>query len=148
MTADLVVTFALLVQVFATDAGIDPDYMACIVEHESRWDYAAIGSAGEIGLGQILPTTGAWFADRMGLASYDLHAPVDNLRITAWGLRDDRRHWSTHPLCEHLWIEPQHMGERRDDHGNHIPSGDALSWWQVSAGAMDHSVFPASSRVR
>lgn len=150
MTADLVVTFGLLVQLFATDAGISPEYMACIVEQESRWDYTATGLAGEIGLGQILPSTGAWFAGKMGLASYayDLRAPVDNLRITAWGLRYDRRHWSTRHRCEHLWVEPHDTDERRGDHGDDQSAGDAISWWQIQAGAVDHPVFSAAPRIR
>lgn len=55
----------------ATRHGVDPLLLAALVLHESGNDPAAVGAAGEIGLGQLMPATAAQYgvADRLDPAA-------------------------------------------------------------------------------
>lgn len=81
------------------------DYAHCLVTKESNWQVDAVGQAGEIGLAQIMPSTGVWFADMAGfeLDAERLRSPDMNLYLLGWGLsRGFEHHWSTHYLCKGL----------------------------------------------
>jgi hypothetical protein len=58
--------------------GIDPRLSLALVYRESKFDPEAIGDAGEIGLGQIRPTTGKL----MGYTEKDLRIPSKNIDAT------------------------------------------------------------------
>lgn len=60
---------------------IDARLIAAVITVESRWDAAAIGSYGEQGLMQILPSTGEWLARAMQLEQYDLGDPATNVEM-------------------------------------------------------------------
>jgi soluble lytic murein transglycosylase-like protein len=46
-----------------------------------------VGTSGEVGLVQILPTTGAWVARKLNLYDYDMRDPRTNLTLGATYLR-------------------------------------------------------------
>jgi len=79
--------------------GVDPALLACIVEAESGGDPNAVGAAGEIGLMQILPETGALLAEHAGMNEYDLRNPAQNLWLGAYGLARWPEWWTTYPQC-------------------------------------------------
>ena len=79
--------------------GVDPALLACIVEAESGGDPNAVGAAGEIGLMQILPETGALMAEHAGMNEYDLRNPAQNLWLGAYGLARWPQWWTTYPQC-------------------------------------------------
>lgn len=82
--ADLVpAEFRPLVVEAAAKHQVDPRLVAAVATVESKWDPAAVGQAGELGLMQILPSTGAWLARRAGLQEYDLADPRTNLDFGA-----------------------------------------------------------------
>jgi len=89
-----------VVREMAVSAGVSPRLSACIIEAESQWDVNHLGDAGEIGLMQILPSTGEWAASKLGMDTYDLYAPVDNLRIGLWILRYFPEFFHTMYLCD------------------------------------------------
>jgi len=62
--------------------GLDPNIFIKLIETESNFNPNARGAAGEIGLGQILPTTNVDPGYGVRPAS-DLLDPVDNLRFSA-----------------------------------------------------------------
>ncbi len=84
------------------------EYAACIIQHESGWDDEALGAHGEIGLAQIKPTTGRWFADMLGWSEgwqpeTQLWDPSTNLYLLAWGLANGYdAHWTTAAGCKEL----------------------------------------------
>lgn len=79
--------------------GIDPALLACIVEAESDGDPMALGAAGEVGLMQILPETGALLAEHAGMNEYDLRNPAQNLWLGAYGLARWPQWWTTYDGC-------------------------------------------------
>lgn len=62
---------------------LDPRLLAAVIQVESEWDAAALGSYGELGLMQILPSTGAFLAKLAHLDKYDLTDPATNLHLGA-----------------------------------------------------------------
>ena len=70
----------------AVRAGVDPLMLAAIAELESRWDPAARGTSGELGLMQIQPATARGVARAQGWplpADADLLQPRTNARLAA-----------------------------------------------------------------
>jgi len=64
----------------------DPMFLLAVIGNESSFDPSVIGSAGEIGLMQILPTTGEWICKKFELKWHGkntLKNPLDNIRIGA-----------------------------------------------------------------
>lgn len=66
---------------------IDPFLVAAIMKNESGFDKKAVSSAGAVGLMQIMPETGRWIAEQMGLenySDYDLYTTRTNIRMGCW----------------------------------------------------------------
>jgi soluble lytic murein transglycosylase-like protein len=68
---------------------LDPRLLASVawVETGGTWDPTMRGTAGEIGLMQVLPSTAAWIAQQRGEQLPDLADPAVNLDYGAWYLR-------------------------------------------------------------
>lgn len=78
--------YQMLVVTVAHRRHLDPRLIAAVITVETRWNPAAVGSHGELGLMQILPSTGAWLADQMGLTEYDLADPETSIELGAYYL--------------------------------------------------------------
>lgn len=77
---------------------MDPVFLMAVARHESRFNPAAIGSHGEIGLMQIKPTTAMMYLGHGKLANLSdqdvekvLRDPISNIRLGAAHLNDLRR---------------------------------------------------------
>lgn len=75
--------FRPLVVSAAKNHGIDPRLLAAIVTVETEWNPHAVGTQGELGLTQVLPSTGAWLASVAGLTEYNLADPATSLQLSA-----------------------------------------------------------------
>lgn len=62
-TAERVMAYAGLMMKYGMEQGVDPALIASVITVESSGIEGAVGSSGEVGLMQIMPTTGAWVAD-------------------------------------------------------------------------------------
>lgn len=78
--------FDVLVRSAAFEFGIDPRVLATTVYRESDCDAKALGSSGEIGLGQIHPTVWGSTLVEAGIIrrTKDLWLPITNLRASAY----------------------------------------------------------------
>ena len=66
---------------------IDPFLIAAIIKNESNFEQRAVSKAGAVGLMQIMPDTGRWIAEQMGLKGYqdsDLYQTKTNIRMGCW----------------------------------------------------------------
>jgi len=66
---------------------VDPFLVAAIIKNESRYDHKAKSPVGAIGLMQIMPETGRWIANQMGIKDYkteDLFTSRTNIRMGCW----------------------------------------------------------------
>jgi len=71
------------------EKGIDKYHVAAIIRTESRFNEKAESQKGAIGLMQILPDTGAWAAEKIGIENFsaeNLWDPGVNIRIGCWYL--------------------------------------------------------------
>jgi len=69
---------------------IDPYLVAAIIRTESHFRPHAVSSAGAIGLMQIMPATGKWVADKIGVEGFttdELYNPGTNIRFGIWYVR-------------------------------------------------------------
>src|SRR5690606_24350900 len=77
------------VERWASEYGVDARLVAAVVRVESRYVPSARSSKGARGLMQLMPDTGAWVAERLGLGPVEpdeLEDPELNLRLGTWYL--------------------------------------------------------------
>ncbi|CAN5667043.1 hypothetical protein BH10BDE1_BH10BDE1_15880 [soil metagenome] len=94
----------------------DPVFLLSIIQTESHFNPSVLGTSGEIGLMQILPTTAEWMSTKAGLAwhgSKTLKDPVKNIRIGAAYLAFLRDRFDMHAR---LYIAAYNMGQGNVDH--------------------------------
>lgn len=68
---------------------VDPFLVAAIIKNESNFEHKAVSRVGAVGLMQIMPETGRWIAEQMGLDEYkdsDLYQTRTNIRMGCWYL--------------------------------------------------------------
>lgn len=68
---------------------VDPFLVAAIIKNESNFRHEAVSGVGAVGLMQIMPDTGRWIAEQMGLKNYqdsDLYRTTTNIRMGCWYL--------------------------------------------------------------
>ncbi len=66
---------------------VDPFLIAAIIKNESGFKHQAVSKVGAVGLMQIMPETGRWIAEQMGLDKYqdsDLYTTRTNIRMGCW----------------------------------------------------------------
>jgi soluble lytic murein transglycosylase len=74
---------------YSEEYGVDKYLVCAVIFAESGFDDAALSSAGATGVMQILPSTGVWAAEIIGIESFDeqmLSDPDINIRIGCWYL--------------------------------------------------------------
>ncbi|WP_341473917.1 lytic transglycosylase domain-containing protein [Desulfofundulus thermobenzoicus] len=76
---------------YAAGNGLDPFLVAAIIKTESNFNPRATSRRGARGLMQVMPETGTWAAEKMGLTHYHpdlLYDPEFNIRLGTWYLAD------------------------------------------------------------
>ena len=79
---------------------VDPRLVAALIWKESKFDAAAVGGVGEIGLMQVTETVGQAWAAAYGNESFireDLFLPEINIRAGTWYLARAIQQWSDRP---------------------------------------------------
>lgn len=94
------ISLPMAIQDMAIQAGVDPALAACIVTRESNWNPNLVSAAQDTGLFQIIPSTAAWVAEQMGLESYDLFDPVQNVEMGLWILARYPEWYATLRYCQ------------------------------------------------
>ncbi|MDI3547946.1 MAG: soluble lytic murein transglycosylase [Halanaerobiales bacterium] len=68
---------------------VDPHLVAAIIYVESKFKPEACSHKGALGLMQIMPDTGRWIAEQMGIDDFsetDLYDPETNIQFGSWYL--------------------------------------------------------------
>lgn len=66
---------------------VDPLLVSAIIRAESKFNQQALSQRGAVGLMQIMPATGEWAAEQMGISGFEpswLYDPEMNIRIGTW----------------------------------------------------------------
>jgi soluble lytic murein transglycosylase len=101
-----------LVARIARRVGMSPSLALAVAETESAFSNRAVSSKGAVGLMQVMPDTARGVARRLGLGSYDIHDPEDNVLLGVTYLREmlDRYGGDLH-----LALAAYNAGPRRVD---------------------------------
>jgi len=78
-----------LIHTYAAEYALDPYLVAAVIHTESGNRRDIVSSSGAIGLMQVMPDTGKWIAEKLGLDEYeenDLYEPQTNIRFGCWYL--------------------------------------------------------------
>lgn len=78
-----------MVRQYAYENHIDPALVAAVILVESKFDEQAASHRGAVGLMQIMPETGVWIAEEMGLPDFtpdQLHDVRLNIQMGTWYL--------------------------------------------------------------
>ncbi|MGK5086964.1 lytic transglycosylase domain-containing protein [Bdellovibrionota bacterium FG-2] len=92
--------------------GFDPIFLMAMIENESSFQPAMRGGAGEIGLMQILPSTGKWISKKAHLpwkGKKTLEDPVANIRLGVAFISVLRDQFDAHGR---LYMAAYNMGAR------------------------------------
>ncbi|NEP59347.1 MAG: transglycosylase SLT domain-containing protein [Symploca sp. SIO2G7] len=78
--------FAETIMTEAQQRNLNPLLVSALIRQESRFEPDVQSTAGAIGLMQVMPSTGAWAAEKLSLEKYALEKPEDNIKLGTWFL--------------------------------------------------------------
>jgi soluble lytic murein transglycosylase len=84
------ITYTSQLVLLAEVHALDPAHVAAVTRCESRFKTRAISPRGALGLMQLMPETGAWIAQQLGVTDFEaerLYEPSVNLQFGTWYLR-------------------------------------------------------------
>ena len=76
---------------YSREYGVDPDLVAAVIKTESNYNDEAESQKGAMGLMQIMPDTGTWISETIGMSDFSiemLRAPDTNIRFGVWYLNE------------------------------------------------------------
>ena len=76
-----------IILLYSSEYELDPYLVFAVIWVESKFDSRATSRRGARGLMQIVPTTGSWAAEKLGIEEYDddsLYDPDINVKIGCW----------------------------------------------------------------
>lgn len=85
-----------LILQYASEYRLDPYLVCAVIWVESKFNEAATSHKGARGLMQVIPSTGRWAAERLGIEGYSddsLYDPAVNIQIGCWYLDRLRNHF-------------------------------------------------------
>ncbi|MEN9261552.1 MAG: transglycosylase SLT domain-containing protein [Thermostichus sp. HHBFW_bins_43] len=77
---------------------LNPLMVAALIRQESRFEPEIVSVSGALGLMQVMPATGQWIAQQIGLTQYSLTNPADNLYLGSWYLDYTHRTYQDNTL--------------------------------------------------
>ncbi|MEA4854150.1 MAG: lytic transglycosylase domain-containing protein [Christensenella sp.] len=87
--ADYPLDYEDLILKYANEYELDPYFVAAVIKTESGFRPDAESGAGAIGLMQIMPETGQWASEKIGMENFTsdmLFDPETNIRLGCWYL--------------------------------------------------------------
>lgn len=114
---------------YCAEHRVDPFLVTAMIRVESRFRPHAISKRGAKGLMQVMPDTGKWAAEELGIERFQpemLHDPRINLRIGTWYLASLSREFGDDKVVVlaaynagrgnvRKWIEAERWTGRRDE---------------------------------
>lgn len=111
----------------ARDEGLHPALVAAVVWRESRYNPAAAGSRGEIGLMQVTGPAAADWARAHQLESLSMDAlwhPVTNITIGSWYLARAARYWAAQGYADPIPLALAEYNAGRSNVREWVQPGD------------------------
>jgi soluble lytic murein transglycosylase len=79
--------FIKIIEALEPKDRVNPLLIISVIRQESRFSPTIRSPVGALGLMQVMPTTGKFAAHKIGLKSYELTNPVDNINLGSWYLK-------------------------------------------------------------
>ena len=111
---------------------VDPRLISAVIWRESRFDPAAVGEAGEVGLMQVTEAAGLEWAEdtgRLPFSKYDLFDPEVNIEAGTWYLARAIRNWSIHSDPLPYALAEYNAGRSNAERWELGAGGDAEVFW-------------------
>lgn len=86
------------IQALAQQRSLNPLLVMALIRQESRFEKDIGSVVGARGLMQVMPETADWIASQIGLETYALDQPQDNLLLGIWYLDYTHRTYDNHSL--------------------------------------------------
>ncbi len=83
--------YSTYVEYFSMENNIDKYLVYSVIKVESGFRETVVSNKGAVGLMQIMPDTGKWISEKMGMANYDenmLKSAETNIKLGCWYLDD------------------------------------------------------------
>ena len=77
---------------------LNPMLVTALIRQESRFEVAIQSFAGATGLMQVMPSTGAWIAEKIDLTDYSLNNPTHNINLGTWYLDYTHQEYNNNSL--------------------------------------------------
>ncbi|MEG0132793.1 MAG: lytic transglycosylase domain-containing protein [Clostridium sp.] len=74
---------------YSKEYDLDPNLVAAVINTESKFSVEAKSSKGALGLMQIMPDTGIWIGETMGIENFNadmINDPLINIKMGCWYL--------------------------------------------------------------
>lgn len=126
--------YRLKVLAAATYWGLDPRLVASVITVETDWDPTVVGTHGELGLMQILPSTGRMLAAELHVQQYDLADIDTNLNFGCYYLHVLQEHYKQPELVLAAYNGGPRAAARYPEQGNRY-AAHVLSIYNRTAAA-------------
>ncbi|MEO0407371.1 MAG: transglycosylase SLT domain-containing protein [Cyanobacteria bacterium P01_A01_bin.135] len=90
--------FRPLIEEWAVTHRLNPALVMALIRQESRFETDIRSSADAVGLMQVIPPTADWVAGQLGLETYDLTKPEDNIQLGTWYLNYTHQEYDDNSL--------------------------------------------------
>ncbi|MGL5195321.1 MAG: transglycosylase SLT domain-containing protein, partial [Chroococcales cyanobacterium] len=87
-----------LIQRASKEQQMNPLLVTALMRQESRFMPKIRSSVGAVGLMQVMPETGSWAAQSMGIKNFNLEDPEDNIKIGTWYLDFTHRQYKDNSM--------------------------------------------------
>lgn len=87
----LPVKYDNIIEKYAKEYNLEKEFVLAVINVESRFDKNAVSNKGAIGLMQIMPDTGKWLAEKIGIKDFSismLYVPEINVQLGCYYLSD------------------------------------------------------------
>ena len=83
---------------WAKERGLNPMLVTGLIRQESRFEPKIESSAGALGLMQVMPGTADWISQQIGVQSFQMANPEDNIKFGTWYLDYTHREYNNNSL--------------------------------------------------
>ncbi|MBD2090245.1 transglycosylase SLT domain-containing protein [Microcoleus sp. FACHB-1515] len=83
---------------WAKERKLNPMLVTGLIRQESRFEPKIESSAGALGLMQVMPGTADWISEQIGVQSFQMTNPEDNIKFGTWYLDYTHREYSNNSL--------------------------------------------------
>ncbi|MBD1943055.1 transglycosylase SLT domain-containing protein [Coleofasciculus sp. FACHB-712] len=90
--------FLEIIENWSQQRQLNPLLVTALIRQESRFEPKIRSVAGAVGLMQVMPGTGKWVADKIGVKQFNTENPNDNVKLGTWFLDFTHKEYNNNSL--------------------------------------------------